>query len=231
MFEAFRSSKGEFKVRKSDSQPLSEDAAAEEEEQVAPVSPAAQRRSTPSWHSGVVESDEVHVFPLGERANVVFALSYNALIAVIIVFVVFAVLVGFLGYSLGSRPTTAKPTGEGPVGVVDGERKTKLGGDGATKGKGDTGKLATPKVYWRVRLLAVPKTRESELAIKEDIKVLRQHGILDLASPESRLGNNVILYAGKFADREAAERLVERVRKIRVRGQLEFRRAYAVRTR
>jgi len=221
MFEAFRASR-----QRKEREGRSPQAATPSGEAPKPPGPAPaepQKRTVPDWHRGVVESDDVHVFGLGERANVVFALSYNALMAVIIVFVIFAVLMCFLGYTLGSRPATTAPEESGPVGVKKVVGVGKDGGGTAGQTTGGTGGAppVVPKSYWTVRVLTVENTPERERALQEVIAVLQQQGIRPLVKQVGPRSGKVLLYAGAFAenDRASADRLAERLRRIKVHGR------------
>jgi len=244
MFEAFRASRQELKGRK-----VRETQAAEEppkpaetetpETSAAPEPPAAptaaparpQRRAVPAWHRGVVEGDDVHVFPLGERANVVFALSYNALIAVIVVFVVFSVLMAFVGYTIASR-TTDEPAVAGPIGVIPAKKKAPVGGHATTHGGGRTVTPTKPKAYWRVQVLTVRDTEARRQALKEVMAELESQGIKPLEAFRRQNTGMLVLYAGAFKedDREGAERLARQLRGIRVNGRddLKDAKVYAI---
>jgi hypothetical protein len=243
MFEAFRAARRDHKVRlpgpQGEPSEPSESPAAEPEAKPEPergVEPSVppRRESAPSWHNGVVESDEVHVFPLGVRANVVFALSYNALIVVVLALALVVLMTGFLGYTLGVR--TATPAVATPGEIEDtGELEAvppKKDVEPPPK-KDETGKGVIPpsrQVAYRIRVLTVPNTREREQAVMEDKRILEQHGLSEVIVQKSRTGAHLLLYAGAFTadERDKAEAVVQQIKRIRVSGRYEFRDARVV---
>ena len=230
MFEAFRNAR-DLRVPK----PPTEDAA-----QPTPAPPAGEEPAVetsavetpaaakPAWHRGVVESKDVHVFPLGQRTDVVFRLSYNALTGVIIVLVLFGVLMGCLGYAIGvrsapsSKPVAVAGDGSG-VGVI-------VEKDEMTKEETSKGGVPTKKIRYRIRVLTVPNTPERRAAIDEDIAFLNQNGVKDIVKQESRRGSSILLYAGAFTadQRQAAEALAQQLQKMPFRGRDEFKDARVV---
>jgi len=226
MFEAFRSSREQRALKGHREAAGGEDEPPPEvvEEEVTPAPPEEEHKPKPDWHRGVVESEDVHVFPLGQRTNVVFQLSYNALVVVIICVVLFGVLMACLGYALSSRPAPvakSAETGKQPagVGVISGKD------DGDTKGA-SKGVVVTPtrKPRYRVRVLTVPNTPVRRAALMEDVEFLKSSGIKDVVHQDSRRGRSILLYAGAFTaeQRQAAEALAQQLKTMQFRGRYEF---------
>ena len=72
---------------------------------------ALWQKTAPSWLRRLMDSRDVHFLPLGVRPHVVFGLSYNALIVVIMVLVgaAFLLVAGALMIGSHSKPVTPKP--------------------------------------------------------------------------------------------------------------------------
>ena len=184
------------------------------------------------------DSESTHVIPLGHMAQVVFPVSYNALLMLIIVVVVVIFMAFFVGYQLGLRSQATAPTG--PVGGVEIGKPGTSGNGGLDvhdPGSGTKVDQTKPKpspptttVYWRVQILTVPNNPRRLAALQEAVNVLTRNGIKNVS--KRRSGSQVVLYAGAFkkADKAQAERLMRRIRGYTVNTRKEFRDARVVRT-
>jgi len=85
-------------------------------------------------------------------------------------------------------------------------------------------------IHTWVRALTVPNTEDGRARLKRGIEILKKEGIPNLATFPSARGNARVLYAGAFTkgQRDAAERLAERVRGITLDGEFPFRDAGVV---
>jgi len=167
-----------------------------------------------------MDSHDVHFLPLGQRVQVVVALSYHALIVVIIVFAVFSLLVGFAGHTIGLRPqgVVKPPTPVKKMGVQPGGVTPTRGGP-PTPG----GMVAPKEIYYRVQVLTVRNTRARLRALDEDMAFLRRppNPVPDVLKRVSRRGDMVSLFAGAFGkdEQKQAEELATRLRLMKVPGR------------
>ena len=237
MFEAFRLSRGEQLAPKPGTQADKPEAKKPEEPRPAektpvPTQPKTARepvespeqagflgRTAPIWLRALMDSHDVHFLPLGQRVQVVVALSYHALIVVIIVFAVFSLLVGFAGHTIGLRAqgVAKQPTPVGKMGVQPGGTATR--GGAPTRG----GVVAPKEIYYRVQVLTVRKIPARLRALDEDMAFLRRppNPVPDVLKRVSRRGDMVSLFAGAFGKNELkqAEELATRLRLMKVPGR------------
>jgi len=183
---------------------------------------APLRKTVPGWLRAFMDSDEVHFLPLGERPQVVFALSYNWLILVIIVFVMSAMLLFFAGQTIGSRsaPAVTKPRVREAVENKTAQKKP-------VEPKPVEPKPVEPKpveVYYRVQLLTVQNVAARVRSLDDAAQFLRLQQVPDVIKRVNRRGDKVSLFAGAFGkdQRDAAERLAGRLRLMKLNGRLEF---------
>ena len=259
MFEAFRMQRGEQKPRESaEEKPKQEkpreapapgpvERKAPKRRPRTPEPPAAPqtpdegaptgylRRRSPVWLQAVMDSDDAHFLPLGDRAQVVFSLSYNALIVVIVVFVLFSLLIGFVGYTVGTR----WPQLKGQKSVVGEEiLRPARGGVSATRGgrptRGGTptrgGAPVATRASYTVKVLEVPNTPTRSQAVDRDIAFLKRQRVDPVVKQVNRRTNTIVLLAGAFRENEKveAEQLKTRLRLMTVDGRREFKDAQVV---
>ncbi len=254
MFEAFRMQRGEGKSDESRERELREKKAEglkpqekgrEEVEprepkpvESRPTTPQTEesagpigylRRRSPVWLQAVMDSDDAHFLPLGQRAQVIFALSYNALMVVIIVFVLFGLLVGFVGYTVGSRwpqlgrrPVSGGQPAVGPV----------RGGAPAVRGGGPArgGAPVASDIYYRVKVLEVRNTSVRRQAVEKDVAFLKRQRVGPVIQRLNPRTNMIAVFAGTFGkdEMDQAEQLKARVRVMTVDGRREFEKAQVV---
>jgi len=264
MFEAFRMQRGEQKSRESGKEkseqerPKKPEAEAEAPRPVEPVArpprppepepsmptqapedgvpPGYLRRRSPVWLRAVMDSDDAHFLPLGERAQVVVSLSYNVLIVVIIVFVLFSVLIGFVGYTVGMRWPGLKA---GPPVVREETSQPVRGGGMAVRGGQPAGvgvparggaPVATVRAKYTVKVLEVPNTPTRSQAVDMDIAFLKRQRVEPVVKQINSRMNTIAILAGAFkeSERDQAEQLMKRLRMMTVDGRLEFKDAQVV---
>jgi hypothetical protein len=225
MFEAFLGAKKEPKPLKS-SVPKNADESS---------GSAASKRPQPSWYPGVVDSDDVNVMSLGERTQVVFALSYNALIIIIMAFVVLMFSVYFFGHARGARSgsstnaaavTPAGLQGETPNGQPQGPGQTE---PTSPEPNGERTTPPVPEVVYSVKLLTVDNVAERRQALANAINQLERRGIRNIRQVPTARGTKIELWAGLFTSRAEAETEKEVIRRLTVAGRNEFRDAMVLR--
>jgi len=237
MFEAFRLSRGESLAPKSPTQtekptPKKPKEPEPPEKKPVPKPPKTPRepadspeqagylgRTAPIWLRALMDSHDVHFLPLGQRVQVVVALSYHALIFAIIVFAVFSLLVGFIGHTIGSRPEgVVKPPPARRMGVEGVDDTATRGG---TPARG--GVVAPKEIHFRVQVLTVRNTPARLRALEEDMAFLSQppNPVPDVLKRVNRRGDMVSLFAGAFGKDESkqAEELAKRLRLMKVPGR------------
>jgi hypothetical protein len=170
-----------------------------------------------------LEKDDVHVVALGGKPEVIFGLSYHALIVGIIAVVVAGVLVFLVALWLGHRgkpADTAKKPPAGKLDVVSGkESKT-----------GETPAPVATDVYYRVQIMTVTNTPDRLRALDEDLAFLKTMHVDNLVKQTNRKGDRVSLFAGAYTREQKAdaEALASRVKLMLFHNRKEFKDAQVV---
>ena len=227
MFEAF--------YRMGQSVPAAESAkkpAEPRREPNAGVSPT--RPASPGGILSPLDTPQAHVFPLGRRTDVVFALSYNAAVVALVVVLFTAFLVGFVGYRLGQRavPVSEQPKDTGPqkrgLSVYEGKGDpTGVSKQGASKDGRSTATVNRP--HLRVQIVTRRSTIVAKRVLNDARDFLASKGIPDLVVIESSDKKWVALFAGVFnkdEEKAAAEQLARKIQQIRYEGKKQFESAF-----
>ena len=179
-------------------------------------------------------SDDVHVVELGKKPEVIFGLSYQALILGVIglaVVVIFAILIGGAIGGWGKhRADTTKP-GKGLGVVAPSGKGVPAKGDAAVEsGTSSRTNPLPPGTYYCVQVLSVANTAERLRALDEDMEFLKTMRVAPLVKQVNLKGDRVSLFAGAFTREQKAdaEVLASRLRMMIFRNRKEFKDAQVV---
>lgn len=160
--------------------------------------------------------EAVHKFSIGRRPQIVFSLSFNACIVLVVGLVVFCGLIYGIGFGLGKR---ARPrTLEEIRSTVEKEpRPLDL------RPEGRPVEPVTPAVGdYALRIISYGAGQEEK--VQEVVKFLEKEGVPRLKWGKTSSGRFIVVYSGPYAKGDDPEliELQERVRRFVFKGREDF---------
>ncbi len=178
---------------------------------------------------GLGGQGDVHVMKFGQKSEVVFGLSYQALIVTLVVAFAAIVVIVLLAVAIAGRG------GDTPVTKGDGKSTTETGKSTTETGKSTTETPATegefpPGTYYSVQVLTVKNEPERLREIESVKEFLKEYRVGVVVRRVNKRGDLVSLFAGAFLreHKSDAEVLAKRIQGLNYHGRYEFKTAQVV---